>query len=213
MGLDDTDEDANPCDDVTCFVDDPSDPGNGGGSGDCDYDACVTANPDPPNLLTEMPWGLQTIPSTPVPNSPTTSPTPCQQAVLNAVNNMAGTNANGSNILPGSPTGRQSGGQVNVNIGMTGLTASQFNALQPGRYAPAGFLGVITGYGPSLHIVAGPTSLDPTALPFDNMNNGGTTSVFFTAHIDSAWADNPLGALFHWIMDVLGKGSRNPCPV
>jgi hypothetical protein len=68
------------------------------------------------------------------------------------------------------------------------------------------------GYGPSLHVVAGPSSLDSTALAFTNSNFGGTYSASFTAHIDSAWASNPIGALLHLIIDVLGHNTRNPCP-
>jgi phospholipase D-like protein/type III restriction/modification enzyme restriction subunit len=37
-------------------------------------------------------------------------------------------------------------------------------------------------------------------------------SATFTAHIDSAWADNLVGALLHLFIDVFGHNSRNPCP-
>jgi hypothetical protein len=57
----------------------------------------------------------------------------------------------------------------------------------------------------------GPAPLDQNAI-FSNSNIGGLTSVTFTAHIDSAWAYNPIGALLHWIIDVLGSNTRNPCP-
>ncbi len=94
-------------------------------------------------------------------------------------------------------------------INGTGLTASQFNSIQTGR-SPNGFFGAVFGYGPSLHI-AGPAPLDPNAV-FSNSNIGGVTSVTFTAHIDSAWAYNPIGALFHYFIDVRGQQTRNPCP-
>lgn len=45
-----------------------------------------------------------------------------------------------------------------------------------------------------------------------NSNIGGMYSATFTAHIDSAWADNPVDALLHLFIDVLGHNSRNPCP-
>ena len=145
---------------------------------------------------------------------PQSQPTACQQAVLNAVNSQFGTNLTAQNILPSSdPNPTPGGGQVNVDISVnSGLSPAQFNAIQPGRYAPPGPLGMLTGYGPSLHVVAGPSRLDSTALTFANSNVGGMYSATFTAHIDSAWADNPVGALFHLFIDVLGHNSRNPCP-
>jgi RHS repeat-associated protein len=133
------------------------------------------------------------------PNNPA-NPTACQQTVLNAVNNQfPDANLNANNILPSSSPDPQPGGQVNVNFG-----GGPFNGISSGRYAPSGFWGHVTGYGPSLHIVSAPTGIDPSALQFTNMS--------FTAHIDSAWADNPIGALLHWIIDVLGAKTRNPCP-
>jgi hypothetical protein len=75
-----------------------------------------------------------------------------------------------------------------------------------------GLLGVLTGYGPSLHVVGGSSGLDPNALPFTNSNIGSVYSDAFTVHIDSAWADNPIGAILHGIFDVLGSSTRNPCP-
>jgi hypothetical protein len=123
--------------------------------------------------------------------------------VLNAVNNQfPGANLNAGNILPSSFPDPQQGGQINVNFGNFG--PGQFAGIHAGRYAPGGFIGFVTGYGPSLHVVSAPTSLDPTALNFSQTS--------FTAHIDSAWANNPIGALLHWIIDVLGAKTRNPCP-
>ena len=102
---------------------------------------------------------------------------------------------------------------MNVNFGVNaGLSPMQFNAVQPGRYAPPGVVGFLTGYGPSLHVVAGPSVLDPNVLGFGSSNYGGMYSTSFTAHMDSAWADNPIGAVFHWVIDVLGHSSRDPCP-
>jgi RHS repeat-associated protein len=136
---------------------------------------------------------------------PTGPPNPCQATILNAVNNQFGTNFTDANVQ----STFNNGGAVNLVINGTGLPPSQFNAIQPGR-SPSNFLGAITGYGPSLHIT-GQAPLDPTAV-FNNSNDGGATSVTFTAHIDSAWADNPIGALLHFFIDVLGSKTRNPCP-
>jgi hypothetical protein len=49
-------------------------------------------------------------------------------------------------------------------------------------------------------------------MTFSNSNIGGMYSVNFTAHIDSAWADNPIGFLLHLFLDVFGAKSRKPCP-
>ncbi len=208
---------------------DPSDPGDGDGNGtaSCDnrqvlpgvrfFMGCglgTSGNwPSTPQSLPDLPLsstgGLFNIFA---PNNPT-QPTACQQTVLNTVNNQFGINGNASNILPSSNPLPAAGGEVNVNFSFSsGLTVTQFNAIQAGRYAPGGFWGWVTGYGPSLHVVAGPSGLDQTAMTFSNSNVGGNYSAVFTAHIDSAWADNPIGALLHWIIDVLGHGTRNPCP-
>ncbi len=74
--------------------------------------------------------------------------THCQQAVLSAVNSQFGTNLNGGDILPSSNPLPAGGGEVNVNFGVNSdLSPAQFNAIHPGRYAPPGILGFITGYG------------------------------------------------------------------
>jgi hypothetical protein len=41
-------------------------------------------------------------------------------------------------------------------------------------------------------------------MRFTNSNVGGAYSVSFTAHVDSAWADNPIGFLLHLFIDVFG---------
>ena len=148
------------------------------------------------------------------PGVPPKPPQPdCQSQILNAVNNQFGTNLDQSNILPSTSLARQPGGQVNLNLSVSGgLTPPQFNEIQPGRYAPPGLLGVLTGYGPSLHVVGGPSGLDQNVLPFTNSNIGGVYSDTFTAHIDSAWAYNPIGAVLHGIIDVLGSSTRPSCP-
>jgi len=130
---------------------------------------------------------------------------PCQAVILSAVNNQFGTNFTNSSVQ----STFTNGGAFNLVINGTGLTPSQFNSIQPGRF-PNGLIGIITGSGKSLHIT-GQTTLDPTAI-FTKSNNGGVTSVIFTAHIDSAFAYNPIGALLHYLKDVQGQATRNPCP-
>jgi hypothetical protein len=70
----------------------------------------------------------------------------------------------------------------------------------------------LIGYGATLH-VTGQTFFDPAPATFTNSNIGGATSVLFTAHIDSSFAYNPIGALIHLFRDLLHiDGPRNPCP-
>jgi hypothetical protein len=82
---------------------------------------------------------------------------------LNAINSQFGTNLTAANILPTSdPNPTAGGGQINTNFGVvSGLSSGQFNAIQAGRFAPSGVFGFLTGYGSSLHVVAGPSGLDP----------------------------------------------------
>lgn|GEM_PF-3276269 len=140
----------------------------------------------------------------------------CTQVVLEKVNKQFGNT--GLNLTQGDVSDYQGAGylqggrQVNVNVGSGNLTTAQFNAIQPGSYAPGGFFGWLTGYGPSLHIVDAASKLDQSASSFANSNVGGSLFFSVTVHIDSAWANNPIGALLHWIIDVLGKNTRNPCP-
>jgi len=129
--------------------------------------------------------------------------TACQAKVLNAVNiRFPDTHLTPENVIA-TPRAERLPDETNVNF--TG-TAEQFATVSTGRYAPRRpfFLALVIGYGPSLHIVRRPTWLDRTALRF--------SSTAFTAHIDSAWADTPIGALLHFAIDVLRPKARNPCP-
>lgn len=83
--------------------------------------------------------------------------TPCQQAVLNYVNKQFGTNGTAANVLPSSNPLPAAGGEVNVDFNFDSLTAEQFNVIQPGRYAPSGFWGTVTGYGLVFMSLMGPT--------------------------------------------------------
>ncbi len=129
-------------------------------------------------------------------------PTACQVKVLNAVNKQfPDARLTLANLLPGNPQDRRLS-QVNVNFI---ASPQQLAYLSTGRYPPRRFrlLGFLIGFGPSLHIVARPTWLDPHALAF--------SSTSFTAHLDSAWAYHPVGAFLHLVLDVL-RPKRNPCP-
>ena len=128
----------------------------------------------------------------------------CTQPILNAVSNQFGPGTYSvTNTFP-------QGGATDLQITATNLTASQFNAFQTGRY-PLKWWTYVIGYGPTLH-VTGATLFDPNAY-FSNSNIGGWASVNFTAHIDSAFAYNPIGWLIHFLVDKLHIGGpRNQCP-
>jgi len=73
-----------------------------------------------------------------------------------------------------------------------------------GRY-PVNWWTYIIGYGPTVHIPAGPGGLDSSqTLVF--------SSTQFTAHLDSAFAYNPIGAAFHYLIEIKGLGGYKPCP-
>jgi hypothetical protein len=116
----------------------------------------------------------------------------CVSPVLNAVNRTFGTSFSKFSDL------FTQGGGVNLIIS----AGSQFSQVGLGRY-PLNWFSNLIGYGPTLHIV-GSGPLDPKAV-WDPTNG------IFTAHLDSAFAYNPIGALLHLLIDVLGIG-RTPCP-
>ena len=114
--------------------------------------------------------------------------------------------------VQGAPFAYPPGGTFNLNLVDNNLPPAQFNATQPGRYS-VNWWTYLIGYGPTLHVVGTPGPFDPLAEQFSNSNVGGMTSVSFTAHIDSAFAYNPIGALIHLFKNLLGIGGpRNPCP-
>jgi len=136
----------------------------------------------------------------------------CTQPVLGAVNQSLDSNFTSSDVQ----STFENGGATNLNIQGNGLPAAQFNAIQPGRY-PLNWWTYIVGWGPTTH-VTGHSPLNQQAV-FTNSNNVSpisglpATSVTFTAHTDSAYLYNPIGALLHLLVDVLQAfGSRNPCP-
>ena len=130
----------------------------------------------------------------------------CPATILSAVNNQFGTN-----FTPDDVQLQFNNGQAtNLNILGTGLPAAQFNSIQTGRY-PLSPLTWLIGYGPTLH-VTGQTFFDPAPATFANSNIGGSTSVLFTAHVDTSFAYNPFGFLIHVFRDLMHIGGpRKPC--
>ena len=132
----------------------------------------------------------------------------CTEPILSAVNNQFDANLSPDNVVLGfTPRG----GAANLNIAAGGLPPAQFNAIQTGRY-PLNWWSYVIGYGPTLH-VTGRTYFDPAPAIFRNLNVSGATAVLFTAHIDTAFAYNPIGFLIHFLIDVLHTGGpRSQCP-
>ena len=87
---------------------------------------------------------------------------------------------------------------------IAGLIA-QFNSFQPERYTPYGgqFL-------PGFDMAGYETDVNPNTV-FRNSNVGGVLSVSFAFHDNHGYANNPIGALIHFLVDVLGHNSRKPC--
>ena len=140
-------------------------------------------------------------------NAPSNAPTnsTCQATLLSMANQQLGTNFNSSNI-DGSYT---NGTAYNIIIQSNQLTSAQFNNIQQGRYTTSGWQ-YLTGVGLAGHI-ADETNLGFAQSAFQSSNIGGNLSVSFAFHDDNGYANNPIGALIHWITDVLGHNTRKPC--
>jgi len=127
----------------------------------------------------------------------------CQAQILNATNNRFGTNYTNANVSStfnystGAPPGQ---GTLNLNI--FGSTAG----VTPGYY-PVNWWTYVIGYGPTLHAVSGPGGnggLDSQlTLPF-----GPNQATF---HIDSGFPYNPMGAFFHWLLNMTKAGGYPQC--
>lgn len=132
----------------------------------------------------------------------------CQADILNAVNSQFGTSFTSANVGTGtsapfqSSTGAPSGeGTLNIDI-FPG--PGQGDGISPGYYPVNGWSYVI-GYGSTLHVVAGPGGVDSSSTLYFSSNG-------FTAHLDSAYPYNPIGAVFHWALNMAGVGGYKPCP-
>jgi RHS repeat-associated protein len=137
------------------------------------------------------------------PANNTTNPPPCREAVLNAANNRFGTNYTSANVgktfqySTGAPPGV---GTLNLNI--FGSTAG----VSPGYY-PVHWWTYVIGYGPTLHAVSGPGGhggLDSQQTLQFSPNQA-------TFHIDSGFPYNPIGAFFHWLLNMTNAGGYPAC--
>lgn len=135
----------------------------------------------------------------------------CTQRILNELNvKLKGFNFTQDDMAPilmaswTTPRmGLLRGGGYNIRVVRSGLTAKQLKHIKAGRYVT--ITGILTdGISPSLHI-PGLTLGAELLIKTDD-------SVDFTAHIDSAYAYFPLGALAHLFIDLIGHSTRDPCP-
>ncbi|MGA2569438.1 MAG: hypothetical protein ABSF23_02875 [Terracidiphilus sp.] len=160
------------------------------------------------NPPSTAPWGISGSPPDAAanPTPPAVEPaqlTSCQVRVLSALNSrFPDANLTAANLLPEPPRDPRF---VVENVNIHG-TAAQLASVKKGRYPSRGhaFLRVLIGYGPSLHVVAGPSKLDPHALVFSRTS--------FSAHFDSAWPNTPIGFVIHVVLDAMRPKKRNPCP-
>lgn len=123
----------------------------------------------------------------------------CEANILNSVNSKFGTNFTSANVTgefqfsTGAPDGQ---GTLNLDISGGGVSL--------GRY-PINWWTYFIGYGSTPHIPGGPGGSDsPLTLPFNAYQ--------FTAHIDSAFPYNPIGLVFHLLVDMTGSGGYKKCP-
>jgi RHS repeat-associated protein len=134
----------------------------------------------------------------------------CPGNIIDAINQAFGTSLTTDNIDEIFGAGIKQA--TNIVFSATGLSASQFNSIQPGARAALnpGFLSQVLGIGPAVHI-ANPKSLfDRKFATFDNFNIGGQLTVQATAHIDSGNPSRLAGAFTHLRTDLFGH--RDPCP-
>ena len=132
----------------------------------------------------------------------------CESNILSAVNNEFGSNDTSANVGTGanapfsySKGAPQGQGTLNLNI-----SSNQPGSASPGYY-PVNWWTYIIGYGPTLHVQTGPGGnggLDSDkVLPF--------SPNLFTAHIDSAYPKNPIGGLFHILLNMTPLGGYPGC--
>ncbi len=89
-----------------------------------------------------------------------------------------------------------------MNLNINGSTAGVSTG-----YYPVNWWTYVIGYGPTLHVVGGPGGhggLDSQqTLPFGPYQG--------TFHIDSGYVYNPIGAFFHWLLNMTKSGGYPKC--
>ena len=130
-------------------------------------------------------------------------PPPCQAKILNATNNQFGTNYADANVNSTFNYSTGAGpGQGTLNLNITGSTTG----VSPGYY-PLHWYTYVIGYGSTLHVVSGPNAnggLDSDRGVLFGPNQG-------TFHIDTGFPLNPVGALFHYLLNFTKLGGYPKC--
>src|SRR6266702_2287363 len=134
----------------------------------------------------------------------------CQLKIQDAVNQQFATGTDAVKLEADPDSGFHHGGAWNFNFTAQDLPQTEFNDIKQKRYnLPNG--ASLHVPNPQWHLLPFlPNPFDPNATWQRNPNNN---SITFTAHIDSANGGAfPFGTIKHFFKDVLGNGSRNPCP-
>jgi hypothetical protein len=140
-----------------------------------------------------------TGPSGQAPNNGQEPPPACQAKILNATNNQFGTNYTNANVSSTFNYSTGAGpGQGTLNLNISGSTAG----VSPGYY-PIHWWTYAIGYGSTLHVVGGDVLDSQQTLQF-GPNQG-------TFHIDSGFPYNPIGAFFHWLLNMTKAGGYPQC--
>jgi RHS repeat-associated protein len=154
---------------------------------------------DPPVTTTIAQQTLSPSARPYAPSNAQEPPPACQAKILNATNNQFGTNYTNSNVTSTFNYSTGAGpGQGTLNLNISGSTAGVSTG-----YYPVHWYTCIIGYGPTLHVVGGDVLDSPQTLPF-GPNQG-------TFHIDSGYPINPIGAAFHWLLNMTKAGGYPKC--
>jgi RHS repeat-associated protein len=176
--------------------------GFGAGCGS-DFLPCGATPPGLAEILGLPTWDDVLNPIMDAANNGQEPPPACQAQILNATNNQFGTNYTNSNVTNTFNYSTGAGpGQGTLNLNISGSTAGVSTG-----YYPVNWWTYIIGYGPTLHVASGPGGnggLDSQqTLPF-GPNQG-------TFHIDSGYPINPIGAAFHWLLNMTKAGGYPKC--
>ena len=187
----------------------------GGGAPDCSSDntVCVTATPDAPDCSGDYAVCVSSGPSSPIePQTPqiiasnSVPLSPKGQGCLNKIQSRIGPSSQYQGPTAGTSTSDPGfrNGAYNFNFFAPGFS--------PGPMGPNAIPGATCGRFPtsspfgtggSLHIVVPGGGCNPAGDP--NIYLVNASGFTFTAHIDSSYAGNPFGAIYHFIVDVLFK--------
>jgi hypothetical protein len=139
----------------------------------------------------------------------------CTQDILSELNRHFRTHFTEENVVPvkrddwlSTQGGFVHGGGFNIRIVAT-LPVKKSKKIKVGRFSDL-LTWFKLGAQSSLHL---PGNIDGEKVFNKSVSEDGSEVNFdFIAHIDSAYAYLPAGAVIHFFRDVLGHKGRNPCP-